>query len=328
MVTGSTASGRGNMRRVLAIASCVLGVAIIFFAFSAGTKRAKKAPRVEREASGAEPARKKPARAWNIALGNVVVVAPELGLSVKPAKEPAPEQSKVVARIESQIQSLREIYRHESEKNPGLMGSMTVQFMVEPSGEVTKVKEVSSRLANSDFKKTVISAVSQWSFRDIIANGAMIQCPLLFVPEGMDINTLVQWEKSFGENGDIGAVAVTQTNTAPVKPVVSSLNPQSRITENNRQSETAMKNKTTGAEKPPRVGAAKSAPVAYQLMFATSLRKEPNFSSPAITRLAVGTKVSVIDTRGDWLEVREESTLHSGFIRREFLSSPASARKP
>jgi hypothetical protein len=319
MVTGSAASGRAHMRRFLAIASCVLGVALIFFAISVGTKRSKKAPRVEREASGAEPARKKTARAWNIALGNVVVVAPELGLSVKPAKEPAPEQSKVVARIESQVQSLREIYRHESEKNPGLMGSMTLQFMVESSGEVTMVKEVSSRLSNSDFKKTVISAVSQWSFRDIIANGATIQCPLLFVPEGMEITTLVQWEKSFVQNGEIGAAAVTYTKAAPVT--------QSKIIENNRQSESATKTKTTGAEKTSRVSAAKPSAI-HQLMFATSLRKEPNFSSPAVAKLAVGSRISLLASRGDWLEVREESTGQSGFIRREFLDFAEPAKKP
>ncbi|MBI1997755.1 MAG: AgmX/PglI C-terminal domain-containing protein [Deltaproteobacteria bacterium] len=274
---------------------------------------------MEGEASGAEPTRKKPARVWNIALGNVVVVAPELGLSLKPAKDPAPEQSKVVARIESQLQSLRELYRHESEKNPGLMGSMTLQFMVEPSGEVTKVKEVSSRLSNSDFKKAVISAVSQWSFREVVANGATIHCPLLFVREGMDITTLVQWEKSFGQNGDGGTGAYGHTHAAPVK--------ESKITENNRQSESATKTKITGAEKASRVSAAKPSAI-HQLMFATSLRKQPNFSSPAVTRLAVGTKVSLIDTRGDWLEVREEGTRQSGFIRREFISSPTSAHKP
>ena len=327
MVTGSTARGRGNMRRFLAIASCVLGVALIFFAFSVGTKRSKKASPVEREASGAEPARKKPARAWNIALGNVVVVAPELGLSVKPAKGLAPEQSKVVARIESQLQRLRQIYRHESEKNPGLMGSMTLQFMVEPSGGVTKVKEVSSRLSNSDFKKMVIAAVSQWSFRDIIANGATIQCPLLFVPEGMDITTLVQWEKSFGQNGEIGAAAVTHTKAGPVKPVVSSSNPQSKITENNRQSETATKSKITGAEKAPRERAAKPSSI-QQLKFATSLRKEPNFSSSSVAKLSVGSRVSLLGSRGDWLEVREESTGQSGFIRQEFINFPEPAKKP
>jgi hypothetical protein len=327
MGTGSASSGRGKLRRAVAIASCVLGVALIFFAFSVGTKGSKKAPPVEREASGAEPARKKPARAWNIALGNVVVVAPELGLSVKPAKDPAPEQSKVVARIESQLQSLREIYRHESEKNPGLMGSMTLQFMVEPSGEVTKVKEVSSRLSSSDFKKAVISAVSQWSFRDVIANGATIQCPLLFVREGMDITTLVQWEKSFGQYGEIGAAAVTQTHTAPVKPVVSSSNPQGKITEKNRQSETATKTKTAGAEKAPLVSAAKPF-ASQQLKFATSLRKEPNFSSTSLAKLPVGSKVSLLGSRGDWLEVREENTGHSGFIRREFIDFPEPAKKP
>ena len=192
MGTGSATRGRGNIRRAVAITSCVLGVALIFFAFSVGIKASKKTPPVDRHAAGAQPARKRPARAWNVALGNVVVVAPELGLSVKPAKDAAPEQSKVAARIESQLQSLRELYRQESEKNPGLMGSMTLQFVVEPSGEITKVKEVYSRLANSDFKKAVIAEVSQWSFREVIGNGATIQCPLLLVREGMDITTLVQ----------------------------------------------------------------------------------------------------------------------------------------
>ena len=318
MGTGSTAIGRGKLRRVLAIASCVLGAALILFAFSLATKRPKKAPPVEREVSGAEPVRKKPARAWNIALGNVVVVAPELGLSLKPAKDPAPEQNKVVARIESQLQSLREIYRYESEKNPGLMGSMTIQFVVESSGEVTKVKEVSSRLSNSDFKKAVLSAVSQWSFSDVIANGATIQCPLLFVHEGMDITTLVQWEKSFGPNGEIGPVAVSHTNVAPVA--------QSKVTENSRQSESATKTKITGAEKAPRVSAAKPSAI-QQLKFPTSLRREPNFSSSSVAKLSVGSRVSLLGSRGDWLEVREESTGQSGFIRREFIDFPDAAKK-
>jgi TonB family protein len=304
MGTESASSGRGNVRRAVAIVSCVVGVALIFFAFNVGTKGSKKAPPVEREASGAEPARKKPTRAWNIALGNVVVVAPALGLSIKPAKDPAPEQSKVLARIESQLQNLREIYRHESEKNPGLMGSMTIQFTVEPSGEVTKVKEVFSRLSNADFKKAVISAVSQWSFRDIIANGATIQCPLLFVREGMDITTLFQWEKSFGQNGEIGAAAVTQPHTA-----------------------TATKTKTTGAEKAPQVSPRKTF-ANQQLKFATSLRKEPNFSSNSVAKLPVGSRVSLLGSRGDWLEVREESSGQSGFIRREFLDSAEPAKNP
>jgi len=327
MGTGSASSGRGNIRRAVAIASCVLGAALIFFAFSVGTKGSKTAPPVESKASGAEPARKKPTRAWNIALGNVVVIAPELGLSIKPAKDPAPEQSKVLARIESQLQNLREIYRHESEKNPGLMGSMTIQFAVEPSGEVTKVKEVFSRLSSSDFKKAVISAVSQWSFRDVIANGATIQCPLLFVREGMDITTLFQWEKSFGQNGEIDVAPVTQTHTAPVKPVVSSSNPQSKLAERNRQSDTATKTKTAGAEKAPQVSAAKTS-ANQQLKFATSLRKEPNFSSISIAKLSAGSRVSLVGSRGDWLEVREESGGQSGFIRREFLDFAEPAKNP
>jgi hypothetical protein len=165
----------------------------------------------------------------------------------------------------------------------------------------------------------VISAVSQWSFREVIANGATIQCPLLFVREGMDITTLVHWEKSFGQYGEIGAAASASTHAAPVK--------QSKITENNRQPDAGAKAKPGGAEKASRASTAKPSAI-QQLKFATSLRKEPNFSSISVAKLSVGSRVSLLGSRGDWLEVRDESTGQSGFIRREFIDFPESAKKP
>jgi len=82
-------------------------------------------------------------------------------------------------------------------------------------------------------------------------------------------------------------------------------------------------------EKPHRLGRESAAkPSAIQhLRFATSLRKEPNFSSSSVAKLSVGSRVSLLGSRGDWLEVREESTGQSGFIRREFVDLPDAAKK-
>ena len=311
MSTGLAANGRAGIRRAAAIASCVLGMGLIFFAFRAGSKSSKQPALANGAASAAAPQRKKPARAWNVALDNVVIVAQELGLNAKAAKE-SPEPAKVAARIESQLQSLRELYRQESEKNPALMGIMIFQLSVGPAGEVTSLKEIFSRLASPEFKKAARAEVSRWSFQDVLAEGATIQCPLLFVREGMDITTLIQWEKALDQSGEKNAAAQAYSSETPVQ--------QSRPGENHRPpAPTALK--TDVAARTPPVGAAKPALAVYQLRFVTSLRKEPNFSSVVLVKLAIGTKVSLLESRGEWIEVREESSGRSGFIRKEFISS-------
>ncbi len=195
-----------NARGVIAIVSCVVGLGLVFFGSVMGTK----SPNQEASASGnpgANPQNKKPVRAWNMALGNVVVVDQELGFSVKAGKESHPQQGKLLTRIESRLQNLRELYREEGEKQPALMGGMTLQFSVNSAGEVTLVKEVSSRISDTEFKKAVIAEVSQWSFQDVVTDSVTVTCPLLFVREGMDITTLVQWEKTLGHFGEKTAVA-------------------------------------------------------------------------------------------------------------------------
>ena len=78
---------------------------------------------------------------------------------------------------------------------------------------------------------------------------------------------------------------------------------------------------TKGAERTPPTGAARPALSVYQLRFVTSLRKEPNFSSVVLAKLAIGAKVALLESRGEWIEVRDESSGRSGFIRKEFITS-------
>src|SRR5262245_21895136 len=97
--------GRSGSRRVvMALASCAFGAVLILLVSQMGSNSEDKSS--GREAS--TEAKKKTPRSWNIALGNVVVVAPDLGFNAKVLKGGRVEESKIAARLESQLQGLRE----------------------------------------------------------------------------------------------------------------------------------------------------------------------------------------------------------------------------
>jgi len=164
---------------------------------------------------------KKPLAPINLALGNVVTVVAELGLSVKNTKDVKVETSRLAAKIENQLAALREFYRDISETRPALMGGMMLELTVGPAGDITQVKELSTRIADSEFRKAVLAAVNKWEFKDVVPEGATILCPLLFVREGMDITTLVKWEKNLGafeEKASLGRPAAAPVPNAAIGP--------------------------------------------------------------------------------------------------------------
>ena len=177
----------------VASTSCVISLTIMILAFGLN-------PSSEREPKNlpAKESDKNSGVGWNPALGNVVVVSPELGLSVKTLDESKIEAARITARIETQLMPLRIIYRDESEKSPGLMGGLLLQLTLGASGEVVKVTELDSHIADEDFRKAVIAEAGKWVFKDVAPEGTVIDCPLLFVREGMDIKTVVKWEKTLG----------------------------------------------------------------------------------------------------------------------------------
>jgi len=56
-----------------------------------------------------------------------------------------------------------------------------------------------------------------------------------------------------------------------------------------------------------------------QVKYSTSLRKKADFSSASLTTIAAGTKVTVLNKAGDWLEVRAAADGPIGFVRKEFV---------
>ena len=292
-----------SYKGVVGIASCVLGLGVVYFGYGIGTESPKKD--AVAKVNTVEPRNsQRPVRAMNLALGNMVFFARDLGFAVKSAKEGGADASAVASRIESQLIGIREMYRQEVAKNPALAGALVLQFNVNPAGEVSQVRELSSRVSDGEFKKAVISETSNWSFNQVVSESLEVTCPLLFVHEGMDITTLLQWEKTLG---NYPAIAKAPGNGVPTQQVKSS--------------------QTAAVVPTIQRAVAKSESKDFQLRYATSLRKDPNFSAVTLTTLTIGTKVKVLGKQGDWLEVRSTANGPTGFIRKEFVTPADIARQ-
>jgi hypothetical protein len=286
----ATGISSSRLKGVVGMAICAIGLAAVYFGLGIGTEAPKKEAIASAPLSAPAPA-SKPVQAMNLALGNMVVLARDLGFNIKTVKDSPYDGSKVALRIENHLQGLREIYRQEIGKNPQLVGTVLLQFNISPSGEVSQVKELASRLNDNDFTKAIADEVAKWSFADIVSENLTATCPLLFVREGMDITTLVLWEKLLRDVGEKPAVVRTAGNAAGPIAV-----------------------KTV-----PTTPAAKTALGEVQTKYQTLLRKEPNFTAASLATFNAGTRVTVLRKMGDWLEVRSTTDGPTGFVRKEFV---------
>ena len=302
---------RGNKRTIIALTSCVFAIGLMALGLSAGSGSRATTAKPQDQAN-ADNLHKKKLPTWNMALGNIVVVARELGFSIQGEKGAVLEEGKLASRIEGKLQPLRELYRRESENNPALMGAMTLQLRVNQTGEVTDVKELASRITDNEFKKAVLAAISDWHFSDLVPEAAIIHCPLLFVREGMDITTLVNWEKSLGQSG-------TKTTLAKNSPPPNQANKSSDSLKGADRTSKAV-NTATGKPSATKMAAEEYADTLYQIKYGTAIRKEPSFSSPAVAKVTTGMNVTVLARSGDWLKVRYAEGGPSGYLRKEFLA--------
>lgn len=297
---------RRGLKALLGIASCSLGIAAVYLGLDLNHEPIKKDATASAKPIEGNQTRVRPVRAMNLALGNMVYFAHDLGFTIKPVKGEFEDSGKVALRIENQLQGLREVYRQESAKNPTLVGGMLLQFTVTPAGEVTQVKETSSFITDADFRSAVVAEVGKWSFAELVSEPVIVSCPLLFVREGMDITTLVQWEKALGHFNDKPPLPRAAT---AAKPVIKA----SEIAASTPPDKPAK-------EPPAPVKSVSAEGKIFQIKYPTSLRKNPNFSSSSLMTFTIGTKVVLVNGRGDWLEVKTTDNDLTGFIRKEFVT--------
>jgi len=179
-------------RLPVAITISLASLGLIAVAFTLARKPETSQPN---SATEAKP-ESKSSTPWNLALGNVVVLAPELGLKTTAPDKAIIEPARVAAKIEAQLMSLRQLYRQQSEGDPALLGGLTLQLTLGTAGQVAEVTVLSARLKDKEFRKAVAAEATKWNFNEIAPEGTVIDCPLLFVREGMDIATVMNWEKT------------------------------------------------------------------------------------------------------------------------------------
>ena len=294
-------AGRFGLKGLIVVVVWTIGLGVMLYYSGIGTQSSKK------PAPPPDKFSQKPVHTMNMALGDMVFLAQDLGFSVKTAKGESMQDARIAARIENQLQAVRDLFRQEIARNDKLVGSLILQFSVTPAGEVSQVKEVSSRINDAEFKKTVLAATGKWTFTELLSETVTVQCPLLFVQEGMDITTLVRWEGFLNSAIEkVVATPVAKPETVqPAKTPVSVARP-------------AAVSKPAPVTEKPAPAAVKAAGEELRIKYATLLRKEPNFSAPVLTTFTIGTKVTVVSRSRDWLEVRPHHNGPSGYIRREF----------
>ena len=278
----------------------MIGLGVVYFGYGIGTESPGK--NANAKATPAElQQNKKPVRAMNLALGHMVFFAQDLGFAVKNIGESTVDANKIAARIESQMNGVRQLYRQEIAGNPALAGDLVLQFNIDSTGEVSQVRELSSRVNDEEFKKAIVAEAAKWSFAEIATGNLQVTCPLLFVHEGMDITTLVQWEKALANSHEKPALAHASGNLREQGKPAPAAAPAPRALPSSQRA------------------AIKSDAKEFQIKYATLLRKDPNFSATSLTSFTIGTRVTVISKQGDWLEVRSRPSGPTGFIRKEFV---------
>jgi hypothetical protein len=296
-------------RIVAAFARCAFGLALILLGYVAGSKQLVQNDAARKSPSAESKPPKSQAR-WNPALASLVMIVPELGFGVTGQNDAGTDADQIIKKIEAQLLGLRQLYRQEVEKNPALMGHLVLQLAVDSSGNVIDARELTSRISNDDFKQAVIGEASKWQFREIISDSVSINLPLLFVGEGMDVTTLLQWEKTLGSL-ERRATEV-QSVSLPME--------QGRPRESTSAKVVSASEKRKSSRQRPESSAATPALGFYELKYSTKVRKEPSFESALLTEVPGGTKVEVVAVRGSWLEIRPKASGPTGFIRSEFAA--------
>lgn len=239
-----------------------------------------------------------------------VIGAEELGFRVwgTGATDVNRRESLISEKIASQLASLRQLYQQEVQQKPDLMGSVTLQLTISPSGMVTKVQDFASRIKDKEFKKLVIDEAYKWRFPEASSGLTKVNYPLLFVPPGMDLATLIKWEQVAGPKGPEPAEL---KESALSKEAVKSTGRRSPPDPTRPQPPDV-------SSRPPRPGSeGRIVNGPYEVLYPTSVYSEPREDSRRVARVEAGTRINVVGGQGDWLEVRSKHGNPPGFIKKE-----------
>lgn len=223
------------------------------------------------------------------------------------------QEAVISEKIESQLTGLRQMYQRVVQEKPDLMGSITLQLAVSPSGTVTKVQEFASRIKDKDFKRAVIDEAYKWRFSEASSGLVKVNYSLLFVPPGMDVASLIKWEQVVGPRGSESA-EIERVGRKPSDQTVATTTGSGTAAV--QQPPPFLPITKPQPPQPPQVAKERIFIGPYEVLSPTSVYSEPREDSRRVARIDAGTKVNVVDVQGDWLEVRSKHGNPPGFIKK------------
>jgi hypothetical protein len=250
---------------------------------------------------------------------STVLAGKELGMIVTGMR--AGSLGRSLDTLEGQVLSflpqLQEAYDREREQDPGLMGSLEVSLVIEPTGRVSDVRFPRSRVSSDKLVATMFDRMRTWTFPPA-EDKVQLRYTVLFVPPGMDHASILMWEKYLGNRTVIDRSGEEVTEVAVAMPPAPVEKPAARIPPPERPK--AVKRPTppppTRAETTRRPS--ETAVVGwYQVTRSAALHAAPRDASDILAQLRAGTRVRVVGVvDGEWLEVRSVSNRPPGFLRR------------
>ena len=256
-------------------------------------------------------------RARPVNTGSAVLAVDTFGLSIQ-AKSNSASTREVLEQVAVEhLARLHRTYSRWADTNGDLMGSLLLKLTVDATGKVVDVDPLAAHVTNTSFTKTVMDDVRKWKFPKVGVEAAEITVPLLFVPKGMDPDTVVQWERKVrsAQEGETPAGDLRAANKAPIS-AVGERTPTALPSAPHVIQPSVAKSSTVHLAKPK----TEEVLIAVKTNRSVAIRENPRFSAKTVHEVDEDTQLSIVETKGDWLKVKIADAGFIGFVRKEFVS--------
>ena len=253
-----------------------------------------------------------------VSTGSAVLAVDTFGLTIRIKNASALTRELFEQAAVQHLARLHRTYSRWADRNRDLMGSLLLKLTVDARGTVVSVDPLASQVTNDSFTKTVMDDVRKWKFPKAGVETAEITVPLLFVPKGMDPDTVVEWERKV-RSAQEGELSSSELRAATKTSI-------SAASEHSRQPAPSVSGSDqTNTTKAPSVHLVKAKTEdkvlnAVKTNRPVAIRENPQFSAKTVYEIDLDTPLSILENRGDWLKVKIADARFTGFVRKEFVS--------
>ena len=247
-----------------------------------------------------------------------VLAVDTLGLTIRAKNATASTREVFERAAVEHLARLHRTYSSWADRDEELMGALFLKLTVDATGTVVRVNPLASHVTDSNFTKTVMADVRQWKFPKGGIETAEISVALLFVPKGMDPDTVVQWERKIRSTREkeSPAAGLRVANKPPIFALPERTRKSSPSVPHFDQTNT-IESSIVHVVRPKME---KDALTAFKTNRPVAVREDPRFSSKNVREVDGDTQLSVLEERGDWLKVKLAGAGFIGFVRKEFVS--------